>query len=145
MKSAEIQLSIESKLENVPLRGGAVNRLCRLIQFNEADAHAIELCVTEAVVNSIKHGYASEPGYRVDVIFRQETDQLVITVSDSGRPMDPALLDQKKRLAIHFDPKDIQRVPDSGRGLAIMQGYMDAVRYREEGRIKHFELIKKIL
>ena len=143
MKTAEIKLSIESILDNVPLVGTAVNRLCLLNPFSDRDAHAIELCVTEAVVNSIKHGYHHECDHTVEVLFRREVDRVVITISDSGVPMNPQLLEEKKQSAIPFDPDEIDKIPESGRGLAIMQSYMDDVRYWVEGQIKHLTLTKK--
>jgi serine/threonine-protein kinase RsbW len=144
MATKEIKLSIKSDIDNVALIGATVNKLCSLIPFSDTDAHAIELCVTEAAVNSIKHGYNDQSGYLVEVLFRQESDKIVITVLDSGKPMNPQLLEEKKRAAIQFDPADIESIPESGRGLAIMQGYMDDVCYREKGNLKHLILTKKI-
>jgi anti-sigma regulatory factor (Ser/Thr protein kinase) len=142
MEPREIRLQIESLLDNVPLLGAAVNKLCRLLPFSDRDAHAIELCVTEAAVNSIKHGYDFRTGHTVDVLFRQEPDRVEITVSDCGAPMRPQILIEKKHCAIPCDPADIDSIPESGRGLAIMQGYMDDVRYWVEGQDKHLVLTK---
>ncbi|MGD8291447.1 MAG: ATP-binding protein [Desulfobacterales bacterium] len=143
MKTKEIRLSIESVLDNVPLISAAVNRLCLLVPFSDSDAHAIELCVTEAAVNSIKHGYQEQAGHLVEVIFRQERDRVVITISDSGTPMDPQILEEKRQSSPAWDLADIENIPESGRGLAIMQGFMDDVRYRVEGQVKHLILAKK--
>jgi anti-sigma regulatory factor (Ser/Thr protein kinase) len=142
MKSKEIRLSIDSVLDNVPLIGAAVNRICSLAPFTDSDAHAIELCVTEAAVNCIKHGYAKEAGHLVEVLFRLERDRVVITISDTGAPLDPQILVEKKNSITAFDPADIENIPESGRGLAIMQGYMDDVRLRAEGQLKHLILVK---
>jgi anti-sigma regulatory factor (Ser/Thr protein kinase) len=144
METKEIRLSIDSKLDHVPLLAAAMNKLCSLVPFSDTDAHAIELCVTEAVVNSIKHGYGGRSGYSVDVCFRQEPGQVVITIFDAGKPMDPKLLEEKKQSAIQFDPRDIDNIPESGRGLAIMQGYMDDVHYRDKDPGKCLILTKKI-
>ena len=86
---------------------------------------------------------ADEPGHLVDVLFRQESDQVVIAISDTGKPMNPKMLEEKKQAAIRFDPEDIDNIPESGRGLAIIQGYMDDVRYQEKGTVKHLILTKK--
>ena len=142
MESKEIQLSIDSVLDNVPLIGAAASKLCTLTPLSESDAHAIELCLTEAVVNSIKHGYDHQSGHTVNVLFRLEADRVVITVSDSGVPMNPQILQEKKNCVLPCDPADIDSIPESGRGLAIMQGYMDDVRYWVEGQNKHLVLTK---
>jgi serine/threonine-protein kinase RsbW len=145
MQTKEIRFSIESSLENAPLVGASINKLCSLIPFSDTDAHAIELCVIEAVVNSIKHGYGEESDHFVDVLFRQDYDQVVITISDTGKPMNPKLLEENNQSVIHFDPKDINSIPESGRGLAIMRGYMDKVEYQQKGNLKHLILTKKII
>ena len=135
-------MSIDSVLDNVPLIGASASKLCTLTPFSDSDAHAIELCVTEAVVNSIKHGYDHQFGHTVDVLFRLEPERVVITVSDSGVPMNPQILQEKKHCNVPCDPADIDSIPESGRGLAIMQGYMDEVHFWVEGQVKHLVLTK---
>lgn len=142
MKAKEIRLCIDSVVDNVPLIGAAISKLCSLIPLSDSDVHAIELCVTEAVVNSIQHGYGHEAGNQVDVLFRLTRDRVEITISDSGAPMDPQLLKKKKQSSRRCDPADIEHIPESGRGLAIMQGYMDEVRYRVDGPVKRLMLTK---
>jgi serine/threonine-protein kinase RsbW len=130
MKPRKIRLSIESVYDNVPLVSTAVNRLCAFISFSDRDSYGTELCVTEAVVNSIKHAYGDRPDYEVVVTFRIDYTKLVIEVCDRGTPMDPQLLEERKPLAMEFDPEIIETIPESGRGLPIIQGFMDAVEYR---------------
>jgi serine/threonine-protein kinase RsbW len=144
VETKEIKFTITSRLENVSLLGAAVNKLCSANQFSGEDAHAIELCVVEAVVNSIKHGYGGKPDHFVDVIFHQEPDHIAISILDTGKPMDPKLLKEKKPFAIQFEPEVIEKIPKSGRGLPIILGYMDDVRYLLKGNEKHLILIKKI-
>ena len=57
MSLRKVKLIIESDLDDVPLVGIAVNRFCSYAAFSETDAFNIELCVIEAVTNSIKHAY----------------------------------------------------------------------------------------
>jgi serine/threonine-protein kinase RsbW len=126
----KIALSIESHYHNVALMSAAIHKLCSLIPFGERDTYATELCVTEAVVNSIKHAYQDEPGHTVAVIFSLHATELVIEVQDRGKSMEPALLEKKRDVALNFDTIDPDDIPESGRGLAIIQSYMDEVHYR---------------
>ena len=143
METKRIQLLIESNCEHVPLVSIAVNRLCLSASFSEKDAHAIELCVTEAVVNSIKHAYGDEQGHEVVVTVAVESDRVTIDVCDTGNPMDPGILEEKKKTALVFDPENIDAIPESGRGLAIIQGFMDGVSYRMEEDQKCLRMVKK--
>ena len=131
-KIKRITLSIESRYHNVPLVSAAVHKLCSLIPFGDKDTYATELCVTEAVVNSIKHAYQDEPDHTVTVVFSLLVNKLVIEVQDTGKSMDPALLEVKRDTALNFDTMDTDNIPESGRGLAIIQSYMDEVHYRVE-------------
>jgi serine/threonine-protein kinase RsbW len=112
--------------------------------FSESDAHAIELCATEAVTNSINHVYGDEYGHEVIVTFSIYDTKLVIEVIDTGKPMASGLLEERKEFALDFDPKDTEAVPESGRGLAIIQGIMDDVSYQVKENGNFLTLIKKI-
>jgi serine/threonine-protein kinase RsbW len=140
-----ITLSIESQYHNVPLVCTAIHQLCSLIPFGDRDTYATELCVTEAVVNSIKHAYRDEPEHTVAVIFCLLANELVIEVRDRGKPMDPALLELKRDTALKIDTMDLDNIPESGRGLAIIQSYMDEVHYRVAENGNYLTMKKKIL
>ena len=51
---------------------------------------------------------------------------------------------KKSDQAPDFDPGDIEGLSASGRGLAIIHGFMDSVDYRVQGRCKHLTMIKYI-
>jgi len=143
MKS--ITLSIESQYHNVPLVNAAINKLCSLIPFGDKDTYATELCVTEAVVNSIKHAYQDEPDHTVAVIFCLQETELMIEVQDTGKSMDPEMLELNRDAALKIDGMDTDNIPESGRGLAIIQSYMDEVHYRVEENGNYLTMKKKIL
>ena len=144
MDVKSIKLAIESRLDNVPLLSTAVNKLCMLIPLSEAEAYGIELCVTEAVVNSIRHAYGGMTGHEITVIFTLYQDEVMIEVYDMGTLMDPALLEKNKHATRKFDPNDIESVPESGRGLAIIQNIMDEVLYDVKERQNHLTMKKKL-
>jgi len=144
MSAKKITLSIESQIHNVPLVSAAVYKLCSLIPFSDKDAHETELCVTEAVVNSIKHAYQDEPDHTVGVTFCLLASELVIEVRDSGKSMDLDLLKEKRDAALKFDSSDIENLPESGRGLAIIQSYMDEVHYKVKDNGNYLTMKKKI-
>lgn len=129
MNAPSIRLTIASRLENVPLIGAALRDLCRAAKLPREDCRAIELCVSEAVVNSIEHAYERSPAHEVTVTVRDEGHRLAIVVRDTGRPMAADMLARKRREGYAFDPGHIDRIPTSGRGLALIQSYMDSVTY----------------
>jgi len=144
MKPRKIKLTIESNYENVPLISAAVNKLCAVASFSDTDSYGTELCVTEAVVNSIKHAYAGRSGHAVQVTFCLFDTELVVEVCDSGKPMDPQLLKMRKQMALEFEPDIIETIPESGRGLPIIQGFMDEVEYTISDNLNCLKMTKTL-
>ena len=138
-----IALSIASRLADVALISAAINKLCTLFSLRSKDIFEIEVCVTEAVVNSIRHAYHNQPEHTVTVNFGINS-HVVIEVCDSGSRMDPSLLTQMKDKPIDFNPYDIEKIPDSGRGLTIIQSFMDEATYRTIDGINVFTMKKKM-
>lgn len=83
----------------------------------------VKTAVSEAVTNSIVHGYADRPGY-ITVTVRLFTDRrLEIKVKDSGR----GIPDVEKAREPLFTTGDDTR---SGMGFTIMESFTDRLRVR---------------
>lgn len=122
-------MTITSDLQNVPLIGQAVERLCTLIPLSDIESHQIGLCVVEAVTNAIMHAYGNEAEHEVEVIFGQYPDHLLLQICDAGRTMDPKCLAPQAASPLDFDPGCLERIPERGLGLAIIRTTMDEVTY----------------
>ena len=144
METKRIRLSIESSCEHVPMVSAAVNSLCSLLPLTGKEVHGVELCTTEAVVNSIKHAYGDEPDHEVTVTVTIEPEHLRIDVCDSGKSMDPGMLERKREIDTAFDLEKIGAIPESGRGLAIIQWVMDEVCYTIGEHQNCLRMVKKI-
>lgn len=93
--------------------------------FSEEASFSIKLALEEAVVNAIKHGNRFDAAKKVTIRYLCNHNTFTISVRDEGRG---------------FDPDD---VPDPtkpenltlpyGRGLMLMQAYMDRVEYSDAG------------
>lgn len=129
MSRRQITLAITSDLQNVPLIGQAVERLCTLIPLSDIESHQIALCVVEAVNNAIVHAYGRDAEHEVEVIFGQYSDRLIIQICDAGRTMDPKCLAPHAPSPLDFDPGCLERIPERGLGLAIIRTTMDEVMY----------------
>ena len=119
-----IQLSIESRLENVSLVGLAVGAYCRFLELDAENAYQIELSVVEAVNNAILHAYQGQPDNRVRVAITLYTDRIAFEVCDSGQSMDKSLLAD----AAH-KPDALDNLPETGRGLFLIRTVMDEISY----------------
>ncbi len=144
MKPKEIKLIIDSKLEDVALVGREVNKLCSAAGCPLLEASDVELCVVEAVTNSIEHAYKLKAGHKVEVAFAIYSDELIVGVCDTGEPMDPKLLEEKGPSSFLFDPDNLESIPEGGRGLAIIKEIMDSVNYTSKEGKNCFTMKKKL-
>ena len=128
----KIKLIIDSNLDHVSFIGTAINKLCSLISHPDVEPYQIQLCVEEAVINSIKHAYGKEAGHEVEVVFTLYPDRLILEVCDTGRPMDQDTLKQANLSSLTVDPNNPGSIPEGGRGLGIMKEIMDTVVYKTD-------------
>lgn len=136
----ELWLTIDSRLENVPVLGQAVRVLCGEMGLPELVQGDMELCVVEAVTNCIKHSYDGQPGHRIKVHVEHRLDKLIISVFDQGRPIPEDRLPPPPPEV----PDDPQQIAESGRGLFLLFSMMDQVDYQRTPRGNCITLIKKV-
>lgn len=125
MRPRKIKLIIDSSLDNVPLVGNAVNKICSLIPLSEVESYQTEVCIVEACNNVIKHAYRNESNHEVEVIMSLHSDKLTFEICDTGHK-----LEKRPVSNLDFDPKNIEKLPEGGMGLFIMHNLMNEVDYR---------------
>jgi serine/threonine-protein kinase RsbW len=122
-----VTLILNSRLEDVFLAGLAVRGICQYTPLDPSTVCQVELCVVEAVTNSVKHAYGGQAGCEVRLEVSLSADRIQFDVSDTGLPMktlntpDPV-----------YDRGDRDALPESGTGLFIIRSVMDRVSYSSE-------------
>lgn len=104
-------------------------------QFNEDIVFGIHLSLEEAFVNAIRHGNHGDPNKTISVECLITPEKFDISISDEG---------------FGFDPEG---VPDprcngnlykcTGRGVLLIQSYMDVVEYNARGNCVHMIKYRK--
>ncbi|HOB73636.1 MAG TPA: ATP-binding protein [Phycisphaerae bacterium] len=94
---------------------------------------AIRLALEEAVVNAHKHGNKGDPNKKIVISYRVDPHCVVVRVRDDGPGFDPASLPD-------CTAPDRIDLP-CGRGIMLMNAYMDSVTYNEQGN--EVQLIKE--
>jgi serine/threonine-protein kinase RsbW len=137
----EVSMRIDSRLENVALIGVALQRIAEELGFGESESYNLELCLVEALTNSIRHAYGGEPGHPVTARFTVLDEQLELRVLDEG-----AAVPEEKRVPHDpdFDPDDLASVPEGGRGIFLIHALMDRVEYLREGAANVLLMIKAL-
>ena len=90
-------------------------------------AMQFELCLEEAIVNVVMHGYAERGGSLEIEAVLTPNEALTFTLIDQGSPFDPTTAPLK-------DPAPPDQVVEGGLGVKYMRLYCDGQKYeRREG------------
>jgi anti-anti-sigma factor len=101
---------------------------------NHDTLHKLDLAVTEAATNIIRHAYRGEAGRPIEIVFEADDDQLCIGLFHEG---------------LHFDPEEAPEPAfdgsrEGGFGLYLIRETVDEARYfRDERGRSGLHLIKK--
>jgi serine/threonine-protein kinase RsbW len=86
-------------------------------------AHAVRLCLEEAVDNLINYTSVTAEGPRIDIKLDWQGDTVVAVVEDYGPPFDP-------RTVPTFSPtKDLETVQPGGWGIHLIRSYASEIDY----------------
>lgn len=103
----------------------------------EALANHLNLVLTEALVNAIKHANAADPAKEVHIRINVSATELTICVYDSGKGFD---IDTVKLPSFNLDA-----LQDKGRGIFIIKSLMDSVEYRKTKCGNVLEMKKRLV
>jgi len=87
----------------------------------------VEMALREALANAIEHGCQGDPGKSIQCcVAGDESGDLVIVVRDPGPGFDPAAIPDPRRAD--------NLLREGGRGIHLINEFMDEVRFAEDGR-----------
>lgn len=142
----QITLTIESEIEDLSLVSVALHTILEHLGAGGKVVDEMELCVNEAVTNSIRHAYHNAPGQCVSVKIRASEKQIECDVYDYGEPMPgekAKTLTEVPRSDQSFDDKSTQ-LDEHGRGLKIIAALMDETEYFRDGTANCLRMKKRI-
>ena len=93
--------------------------------FGKDDIFAVHLTLEEAFLNAVKHGNKMDPSKKVKVEYSIDADKIEISITDQGSGFRPDAVDDPRFGENLFKP--------GGRGLLLMNSYMDMVKFNREG------------
>jgi len=93
--------------------------------FDKDDVFAVHLTLEEAFLNAVKHGNKMDPAKKVKIDYSVNPEKVEITITDEGEGFEPESVDDPRFGKGLYEP--------GGRGLLLMNSYMDIVKYNEQG------------
>jgi serine/threonine-protein kinase RsbW len=123
LEARTIDLLLDSTLDSVDVAEESVLKEAQELGFDdEDDLHQIGMSVRECMVNAVVHGNRYNARKKVHVMIQRSSDRLAIVIQDEGEGFNMAALP---------DPlADENLLRHSGRGLLLIQAYMDEFEIR---------------
>ena len=103
--------------------GDFVTEVARQAGLGARAVYHVQAAVDEACANIIYHAYDFEGQGQIEVCCERTADDFVVTITDQGRPFDPASVPAPDVNAALDDRKE------GGLGLYLMQQLMDEVEH----------------
>jgi serine/threonine-protein kinase RsbW len=97
--------------------------------FDSHSAFAVKLAVDEALNNAIKHGNRLAKGKKIHIQATITPEKAEIIVEDEGPGFD------RRNVPDPTLQENLEKC--SGRGILLMEAYMDQVNYSQNGRRVH--------
>ena len=136
---AKKNFTMNSTYDEVASTSKQVRLFCQESKIGKKECEQIELCVTEALNNVIKHSYKGKLKEQIKITVNITNKSLEIDVSDKGEARKS--FDKPK---LDFDPDDIQSLPEGGMGLFIIEEIMNETHYRNEDGKNIFTMRKYV-
>ncbi|MCX8074570.1 MAG: anti-sigma F factor [Clostridia bacterium] len=119
----KLKLEIDSRLENIATVRVAVSSFISTIPITVDELMDIKTAVSEAVTNSVQHGYESKEGivYITAIIESGDDNTVIISVQDFGIGI------ENIELAMTASYTSKPELEHAGLGFTIMETFMDEV------------------
>lgn len=125
--TCQFNMTIPADPSAIPAVTDGVVQVLQEKHWPEQDIMAVELALQEAVANAIRHGCQGDATKQLQCAVSCADDgEIVITVRDPGPGFDPSTI------ANPLDPANVLK--PSGRGIFLINGLMDDVRFGDGGR-----------
>ncbi|HEX5044078.1 MAG TPA: ATP-binding protein [Candidatus Polarisedimenticolaceae bacterium] len=128
--ACQFNLVIPADARCIPAVVEGVMKIVREKRVDPGREADVEIALCEALANAVKHGCGGDPTKHVQCCVAIEGDgELLVVVRDPGEGFDPQTL-----------PSPVAEpgiMKSSGRGVFLINQFMDEVRYEDGGRTLH--------
>ena len=135
----DIQITVPKQTRYLGLIGRIGENMARELDSFSGDretlGHTVNIVLTEALVNAIKHANATVPDTEVHIRINVCDKELVIRVYDNGQGFDLDLVP---------DTGCPDPLNERGRGIYIIRSLMDSVEYKKANGGHVLEMKKRL-
>lgn len=131
----EVQLQIPAQMKYLPLATCLCREMCTKIHksgLGNEFVQEVELCISEACTNAIKHGSRKDADDKISLRFQVFKSKVKIIIGDKGEGFDLE----------NIPEPDVKDLPEGGYGLYIIKAKMDKVKYERRKGGNYLEMVK---
>ena len=122
MGSNRFDIKVKSELKSLAALGDFITETLSKFGSDQNPIYQVNLAVDEACTNIIKHAYSGGKG-DISLILEFLNDDLIVTITDKGKPFDPNSIPTPD-LSSGLDKRK-----EGGLGIYFMHKLMDEVSY----------------
>jgi serine/threonine-protein kinase RsbW len=122
-KPVRLNFALNSTMESVAEIEATADKLAADAGLDEDLRFNVSMAVREAAINAVLHGNEYDPAKQVTVRCENTGTDLVFTIADQGKGLDPDTLPDP------LLPENILR--GAGRGIFLIRSFMDEVHFRQ--------------
>ncbi len=131
MQDAAERLSLEPNIGEIERASVWAREVAERLAVPARSAFALDLCLEEALSNTIRYGFASGSveAAKVELSLTREPEALRVTIEDNAAPFDPCAAEDTAL------PTDLETARVGGLGIHLMRNFTTAIAYeRVDGR-----------
>ena len=132
-----LEMKFLSIPENVSFSRSTVSAFCLALDPSVEELNDVKTAVSEAVTNSIVHGYENRKTEIIEITAKCENNSVEILIVDNG----VGIPDVKRAMEPFFTTKPNEE--RSGMGFTIMQTFMDEVAVDSKDGETRVKLLKR--
>jgi serine/threonine-protein kinase RsbW len=130
------KLVIPSNVQRIEEAASFVEEAAEGMDFDETEVDNIVIAITEAISNAIIHANKNDHGKKVTIEIECNENEMITKVTDEGPGFDP------KNIADPLHPDNLLK--ESGRGIFILNSFLDSVDYSFSGDGTVVTMVKKL-
>ena len=122
MGQKPFEIVVESKIDSLPVIGEFIENTLLLFKADPGTIYKVQLAADEACTNVINYAYPGSTG-PLKLNLELAGEEIIITISDKGRPFDPTSIPPPDLTA------DLEDRKIGGLGFYFIRKLMDDVAY----------------
>jgi serine/threonine-protein kinase RsbW len=130
----EVGPAVDRVIEFCKTEGAQTDRL-------EDVAQKLELSVTEAITNIVKHAYGPQDNGPIEISIQSANDRITVVLRDEGVEIPDGIDHLGNGFSLGDEFEDL---PEGGMGWFLIKSDMDQVTYARTGHVNELVLVKYI-